>query len=143
MLRRSRELISALPHVSVVAPGAGGIPVAFEVRHVFGAEQIFWAERERGELRFRQYIEIRPGQKCVIVDDISRSGETIRALHGMLADAGADVLAVGLLVRFNIARLAVDDVPVYSLVEFETVRYPAREDCPLCAAGAPVEEVRF
>jgi orotate phosphoribosyltransferase len=143
ILRRSRELITALPRVSIVAPGSGGIPVAFEIRDVFGAEQIFWGEREAGHVRFRQYVEPRPGQKCVIVDDIARSGETIQEIYTMLKQAGADVLAVGLLMKFNIARLQLDGVPIYSLVDFETVRYENREACPLCASGVPLEEVRF
>lgn len=143
MLRRSRELLTSLPRVSIVSPGSGGIPVAFEIRDVFGAEQIFWADREEGELRFRQYVEPKPGQKCVVVDDIARSGKTIEKILRMLTDAGAEVLAVAVLVRFNIAKIEIADVPVYSLVEFDTVKYENRDACPLCASGVPLEVVRF
>jgi orotate phosphoribosyltransferase len=143
MLRRSRELIKALPKVSIISPGSGGIPVAFEIREVFKAEQIFWTERENGEIRFRQYVQIAPGQQCLIVDDIARSGGTIQKLHAMLTDAGAKVLAVGVLVRFNIAQIDLPGVPIHSLVDFDTVRYPNRDACPLCAQGVPVEVVRY
>jgi orotate phosphoribosyltransferase len=143
LLRGSRELVRALPHVAVVAPGSGGIPVAFEIREVFGAEQIFWAEREGGEVRFRQYVEITPGLPCLIVDDIVRTGDTMRRVHRLLTDAGAHVLAIGALVRFSSADLAVEGAPVYSLVNFETARYASAAECPLCAEGVPVEEVRF
>lgn len=143
MLRRSRELLKALPHVSIIAPGSGGIPVAFEIREVFKAEQIFWAEREDGQVRFRQYLNIQPGQQCVIVDDIARSGDTINTVARMLTEAGANVLAIGLLVRFSTSEIEVPGVPVHALVEFETVRYATRDECPLCAQGIPIEEVRF
>jgi orotate phosphoribosyltransferase len=143
MLRRSRELLAALPQVSVVAPGAGGVPVAFEIRQVLGAEQIFWAEREGAVVRFRQYNEIQPGQKCVIVDDIARTGDTINQVYRMVMDAGGEVLAIGVLVRHNIARLDVPDVPVYALLDFEATRYADRASCPLCAEAVPVERVRF
>jgi orotate phosphoribosyltransferase len=143
MLRRSRELIKALPKVSIIAPGSGGIPVAFEIREVYKAEQIFWAERENRQIRFRQYLQITPGQQCVIVDDIARSGGTIQQVFGMLTEAGAEVLAVGVLVRFNIAKIELPGVPVYSLVDFDTVKYPSEAECPLCASGVPLEEVRF
>lgn len=143
MLRRSRELLKALPQVSIIAPGSGGIPVAFEVREVFKAEQIFWAEREQGEVRFRQYLNIKPGQDCLIVDDIARSGDTIHKVYSMLTEAGANVLAIGVLVRFNIAQIDLPNVPVHALVDFDTVRYANKEECPLCAQGVPVEEVRF
>jgi orotate phosphoribosyltransferase len=143
MLRRSRELLAALPQVSVVAPGSGGVPVAFEIRSVLGAEQIFWAEREGGEVRFRQYNEIKPGQKCVIVDDIARSGSTINQVHRMITEAGGEVLAIGVLVRHDLSRIDVPDVPVYALLDFEATRYASKAACPLCAEGVPVEQVRF
>jgi orotate phosphoribosyltransferase len=143
ILRRSREMISALPKVSIVAPGAGGVPVAFEIRRVLGAEQIFWAEKEGGEPRFRQYNEIKPGQKCVIVDDIARSGNTITKVHNMIAEAGGEVLAVGVLVRLSMARLDLPDVPMFSLLDYEATRYPSEAECPQCAAGVPLERVRY
>jgi orotate phosphoribosyltransferase len=143
MLRRSRELIASLPKVSVVAPGAGGVPVAFEIRQVLGAEQIFWAEREGGEIRFRQYNVIQPGQKCIIVDDIARSGSTVHRVHDMIAEAGGEVLAIGVLVRQTIARIDLPNVPVYALLEFDAPRYANASECPLCADGVPVERVRF
>ena len=143
MLRRSRELVAALPKVTVVAPGSGGVPVAFEIRRVLGAEQIFWAEREAGEIRFRQYNEIQPGQKCVIVDDIARTGGTLHRVHAMIADAGGEVLAIGVLVRHSLARIDLPNVPVYALLEFEAARYASPSECPLCAEGVPVERVRF
>jgi orotate phosphoribosyltransferase len=143
MLRRSRELVKALPKVSIIAPGSGGIPVAFEIREVFKAEQIFWAERENRQIRFRQYLQITPGQQCLIVDDIARSGGTIRQVYDMVSEAGAKVLAVGVLVRFNIAQIDLPSIPVHSLVDFETEKYPSKDECPLCARGVPLEEVRF
>ena len=143
MLRRSRELLAALPQVSIVSPGSGGVPVAFEIRHVLGAEQFFWAERENGEVRFRQYNEIKPGQKCVIVDDIVRTGGTINEVHRMITEAGGEVLAIGVLVRHDLSRVDVPDVPIYALLDFDAVRYESKATCPLCAEGVPVERVRF
>ena len=144
MLRRSRELLAALPQVSVVAPGSGGVPVAFAIRQVLNAEQIFWAEREAGgEVRFRQYNVIKPGQKCVIVDDIARTGDTINIVHRMITEAGGEVLAIGVLVRHYIARIDDSGVPVYSLLDFEATRYANKASCPLCAEGVPLERVRF
>ncbi len=143
MLRRSRELVAALPKVSVVAPGAGGVPVAFEIRHVLGAEQIFWAEREAGEIRFRQYNVIQPGQKCVIVDDIARSGSTLHRVHDMITESGGEVLAIGVLVRHTLARIDLPNVPVYSLLDYDSPRYADASECPLCKDGVPIDRVRY
>ncbi len=143
MLRRSRELIAALPKVSVVAPGAGGVPVAFEIRQVLGAEQIFWAERESGEIRFRQYNVIQPGEKCIIVDDIARSGTTAHRVYDMITEAGGEVLAVGVLVKHMLAKIDLPNVPVYALMEFDAPRYANASECPMCAAGVPIDRVRY
>lgn len=144
LLRRQREMVGALPAVSIVAPGAGGVPVAFEVRQALRAEQIFWAERESGEVRFRQYNEIKPGQKCVIVDDIARSGETLRKVHDMIVSAGGEVLAVGVLVRLSTAKIDLPgNVPVYSLLDYDATRYASKQECPNWSEDATVERVRF
>jgi adenine/guanine phosphoribosyltransferase-like PRPP-binding protein len=108
-----------------------------------GAEQIFWAEREAGEIRFRQYNVIQPGQKCIIVDDIARSGNTLRRVHGMITEAGGDVLAIGVLVRHTIARIDLPNVPVYALLEFDSPRYADASECPLCKDGVPIDRVRY
>jgi len=143
LLRRSRELISALPNVSIVAPGAGGVPVAFEVRNALRASQIFWAEREDGAIRFRQYNEIQPGQKCVIVDDIARTGGALRKVYDMISGGGGDVLAIGVLVRATTADIDFPGVPVYSLMDTEIPIYHRAEDCPTWHDGAKIEKVRF
>lgn len=144
ILRRSRELVSALPSVSIVAPGSGGVPVAFEVRQALRAEQIFWTEREAGEFRFRQYNEIKPGQKCVIVDDIARSGDAVRRVYDLITNAGGDVLAVAVLVRLSTAKLDLPStLPIYSLMDYEAARYAKPEECPTWHEGATIERVRF
>ena len=78
--------MSSLPDCAVVAPAAGGIPVAFGIREALGADQIFWAEKEDGRYYFRQYLDAR-GLKCILVDDIVRSGKVI-TLHGGLDPTG-------------------------------------------------------
>ena len=144
VLRRSRELTSALPAVSIVAPGSGGVPVAFEVRQALRAAQIVWTERESGEFRFRQYNEIKPGQKCVIVDDIARSGDAVKKVYDLITKAGGDVLAVAVLVRLSTANFDVpSSLPIYSLLDYEAARYSKPEECPTWHEGATVERVRF
>jgi orotate phosphoribosyltransferase len=144
ILRRSRELTSSLPNVSIVAPGSGGVPVAFEVRQALRAEQIFWTERESGEFSFRQYNEIQPGQKCVIVDDIARSGIAVKKVYDLITKAGGEVLAVAVLVRLSTAKFDLpSSLPIYSLIDFEAVRYGRAEECPTWTEGASVERVRF
>lgn len=139
LLRREPEVLAALPECAVVAPAAGGIPVAFGVREALNADQIFWAEKEDGRYYFRQYLDAR-GLKCILVDDVVRSGKVISHMIELIRDAGAEVVAIGSLVHFNDAHLDTGGVPYHSLLQVET-HFNEPSACALCRAGLPLEKV--
>jgi len=139
LLRREPEVLAALPKCAIVAPAAGGIPVAFGVREALNADQIFWAEKENGRYYFRQYLDAQ-GIKCILVDDIVRSGKVITSMIDLIRDAGAEVVAIGSLVHFKDAHLDTGGIPYYSLLDVET-RFYEPESCPLCRKGAPLHTV--
>jgi orotate phosphoribosyltransferase len=139
LLRQEPDVLSALPNCAIVAPAAGGIPVAFGIREALNAEQIFWAEKEDGRYYFRQYLDAR-GLKCILVDDIVRSGKVTTAMVKLIQQAGAEVIAIGSLVHFKDAHSEICDIPYYALVDVDCKFYPP-EDCKLCKAGEPLEKV--
>ena len=144
--RGEKEISSALPKLAIIAPGPGGIPVAFGVREALGAEQIYWAEREEGKRMFRQYVNQGEIHPCVIVDDIIRTGGALRETVDLLRELGAPVVGYGAIVRFNTAPDQIDDVPIKSLVEFDAKYYDTWEDCVRtedCDPNTPAEQVRF
>jgi orotate phosphoribosyltransferase len=147
-LRIQKEISSALPKVAIISPGPGGIPVAFGVREALNAEQIYWAEREEGKRMFRQYVNRGEINPCVIVDDISRSGDAINETVEQVRQLGAKVIGCATIVRFTGApdKIEVpndDPIPIVSLVEFEAKWYDNGQDCSDCGKNAPVENVRF
>lgn len=139
LLRREPEVLAALPNCAIVAPAAGGIPVAFGVRETLNADQIFWAEKDEGRYHFRQYLDAK-GLKCILVDDVVRTGKVIANMIDLIRQTGAEVVAIGSLVHFKDAHFETGDVPYYSLLEVDSGFYPA-EECPLCKTGAPLEKV--
>ena len=139
LLRREPEVLAALPNCAVVAPAAGGIPVAFGIREALNADQIFWAEKDDGKYHFRQYLDAR-GIKCILVDDIVRSGKVITSMVSLIQEAGAEVVAVGSLVHFKDAHIDTGGIPYYSLLHVDAQFLPAK-DCPNCGAKEPVEKV--
>ena len=139
LLRREPEVLAALPDCAIVAPAAGGIPVAFGVREALNADQIFWAEKDEGRYHFRQYVDAQ-GIKCVLVDDIVRSGKVITQMVDLIRNAGATVVAIGSLVHFKDAHVETGDIPYYSLLEVDT-RFVSPGDCPLCRKGVSVQKV--
>ena len=139
LLRREPEVLAALPNCAIVAPAAGGIPVAFGVREALNADQIFWAEKDEGRYHFRQYLDAQ-GLKCILVDDVVRSGKVITQMIDLIGKAGAHVVAVGSLVHFKDAHFDTGEVPYYSLLEVDT-RFVEPKDCHLCKSGAPLQKV--
>lgn len=139
MLRREPEVLASLPKCAIVAPAAGGIPVAFGVREALNADQIFWAEKDEGRYHFRQYLEAN-GLKCILVDDVVRSGKVITNMIDVIRKAGAEVVAIGSLVHFKGAHFDSGDVPYYALLEVEA-RFIEAAECALCNDGQPVEKV--
>ena len=133
---------------TIISPSPGGIPVAFAVREALSAEQIYWAEREDGKRMFRQYVNRGEINPCVIVDDISRTGDAINETVEQVRQLGAKVIGCGTIVRFTCApdRLGVpndDPIPIVSLIEFDAKWYDNAEDCAECKKGIPEENVRF
>ncbi len=138
-LRQEPDVLSALPDCAVVAPAAGGIPVAFGIREALDADQIFWAEKEGGRYYLRQYFDIR-GLKCILVDDIVRSGKVTTAMVELIQDAGAEVIAIGSLVHFKDAHMEIGDIPYYSLLDIDAKVYQPGQ-WPEDRQDEPIEKV--
>ena len=141
--RLEKDISSQLPKVAIISPSSGGIPVAFGVRDALNAEQIYWAEQEKGERMFRQYVNQGEVNPCIIVDDIIRSGNAIEETVDLVKSLGARIIGCGAIVRFESAPSEVEGVPVKSLVDFDVRMYEKDEECIECKAGATPEQVRF
>ena len=141
--RLDRDISSHLPKVAIISPSSGGIPVAFGVREALNAEQIYWAEKEEGKRMFRQYVNQGEINPCIIVDDIIRSGKAIEETVGLVKELGAQLIGCGTIVRFTDAPESIADVPIKSLVDFESHMYDRSEECEDCKEGVEEEHVRF
>src|SRR5580700_7024048 len=86
LLRANPEIRAIIPELSIVSPDTGGLPVAYGVGEALRVHQVYWADRneEDGEMRFRQYLKVAPGEKVLLVDDILRSGRNLSALKRLV-----------------------------------------------------------
>jgi len=133
LLRLVPQISARLPKVSIVGASTGGIPVAYGVREALQAEQIMWAEGGRdGALHFRQYDEVKPGENCVLVDDLILSGRTMKSLIQLVKNAGGKVLAIGVIIDPSLAKTDFGDIPFVKLAEVPTLHFPNGEACTLC-----------
>src|SRR5919202_424195 len=133
--RLERDISSQLPKVAIISPSSGGIPVAFGVREALNAEQIYWAEREDGKRKFRQYVNQGEVNPCIIVDDIIRSGAAIEETAGLVRELGARIIGCGTIVRFDSAPSEIEGVPIKSLIDFDVALYESDQACMECKDG--------
>jgi orotate phosphoribosyltransferase len=144
LVRANPEIHALIPQLSVVAPGTGGIPVAYGVCEALRAHQVYWAEREdeNEPLRFRQYHEIKPHEKILLVDDILRSGRQLSSLKALVESKGADVVGLAVLIYQPTPQSArFDPLPFYHLIQLDAVYYKDANSCDLCTRGVPIERV--
>jgi len=146
LFRMNKSIASHLPKVSIISPSPGGIPVAFGVREALSADQIYWAELESGERRFRQYLGHGEVYPCIIVDDIIRTGKAIDETVRLVRELGSEVIGCGAIVRFQDAPVEADGIKIQSLVEFDSNFYETFDEWKSAEGGdmdAPEEKVRF
>src|SRR5260370_32863761 len=90
LVRANPEIRAMIPELSIVAPATGGLPVAYGVCEALRAHQVYWAERDNVNepQRFRQYFELNPGEKVLLVDDILRSGRKLAEVRKLVETSG-------------------------------------------------------
>jgi orotate phosphoribosyltransferase len=121
-LRSNSDIRALLPNVSIVAPATGGLPVAFGVAEALRARKVYWAERDspNDPLHFREFLELEPGEKVILVDDIYRTGTKLSDMKRLVEAAGGQVVAVGVIVQQPAPAAAhFGDLPFYALARLE------------------------
>jgi orotate phosphoribosyltransferase len=144
LLRANPELRAMIHDLSIVAPGIGGVPVAFSVCQALEAHQVYWAEQECEGVpfRLRQFVEPDKGQPVVLVDDILRSGLRLSKLKTLMEGYGANVVAMAVVVyQPNPKTEDFGSLPLHYLARLEASYYASAESCDLCRKSVPAQEV--
>jgi orotate phosphoribosyltransferase len=144
LLRANSEIRAMIPELSIVGPGIGGLPVLYGVCEAMRAHQVYWTEREvaGAPLRFRQYIDVKPGEKVLLADDILRSGRNLAELKKLVEAAGAEVVGLAVIVYQPTPHtITFDPLPFYYLARLEGLYYKDTASCELCRSKTPVEKV--
>lgn len=141
LVRANPELRAVISELSVVAPATGGLPVAYGVSEALRTRKVYWAEREDGgeAMRFRQFLEIEPKEKVLLVDDIFRTGSKIGTLKKLVEEKGGEVVGIAVLIHQPLPGApSFDPLPFYSLAQLDTTYYNDANSCDLCRRGVPV-----
>jgi len=143
-LRANSEIRAMIPELSIVAPATGGLPVAYGVCEALRARQVYWAERENVNepQRFRQYLELKKGEKVLLVDDILRTGQKLAELKKLVESNGGEVVGLAVVIyQPNPTTLSFDPLPFYHLAQLDATYYKDAASCDLCKRGVPVDKV--
>ena len=143
-LRANSEIRAMIPELSIVAPATGGLPVAYGVCEALRAKQVYWGERENENepQRFRQYLELKKGEKVLLVDDILRTGQKLAELRKLVEDNGGEVVGLAVVIyQPNPTTPSFDPLPFYYLAELDATYYKDAASCDLCKRGVPVDKV--
>ena len=144
-VRANSEIRATIDQLSIFTPAGGGLPIAFGVCEALRAKEVYWAERENAHepLRLRQFFDIDPGEKVLLVDDILRTGAKLSELKKMVEAAGAEVVGIAVIV----AQLAPDcpdfsPIPIYSLAKLDPLYMFDASKHSLKYPAQPVEIIR-
>lgn len=144
LLRANAEIRAIIPELSIVAPATGGLPVAYGVCEALRAHQVYWAENESpdGPLRFRQFLELCPGEKVLLVDDILRSGRKLTQLKRLIESGGGEVAGLAVVIYQPTPKTPdFSPLPFYYLAKLDGVYYRDAATCDLCHHNEPLEKV--
>ena len=144
LLRANSEIRAMIPELSIVAPGTGGLPVAYGVCEALRAHQVYWAERDDDNqpMHFRQYMEVKPGEKVLLVDDILRSGRNLSEMKKLVESRGGIVVGLAVIVYQATPRtISFEPLPLYYLAKLDGHYYTDAASCDLCRKNAPIEKV--
>jgi orotate phosphoribosyltransferase len=144
LLRANKEIRAIIKELSIVAPATGGLPVAYGICEALQAHQVYWAEEiiEGQPGRFRQFIEPKPGERVLLVDDILRSGRRLTELKKMCEDKGAHVMGLAVMIYQDTPTTPnFAPLPLYYLAKLEARYWSKPGNCELCAQGQPIQKV--
>ncbi|MFA5165169.1 MAG: orotate phosphoribosyltransferase [Candidatus Omnitrophota bacterium] len=119
----------------VIGPAIGGITAAYEVARALGIKGIF-AEREDGKMALRRGFTLSPGEKVIVIEDVTTTGGSAREVADLVRSLGAKVVGVGAVIDRS-AGTAKFGAPFKSLAKLKIDTFRP-EECPLCKAGKPI-----
>jgi orotate phosphoribosyltransferase len=138
LVRANPEIRALIPRLSIVAPATGGLPVAYGVCEALRAHQVYWAERENEDepMRFRQFVEVAPGEKVLLVDDILRTGRKLTEMKRLIEERDAEVVGLAVIVYQPSPQTPdFSPTPFFYLCKLESLYCEDKESCPIPAPG--------
>ena len=116
----------------IVGPAMGGIVYAYELARQTGKRAIF-TERVDNVMTLKRF-SIRPGEKCIIAEDVVTTGVSSLETKRVIEEAGGECLGIVCVVDRTKPE-APSPIPIVaSALKLDLPNY-APEECPICKEG--------
>lgn len=151
LVERLAEKLRPYSASGVCGPLAGGAFLAHTLSRVMNLQFYYTAPAQRrtdGDLFAADYrlppalTEIVSGNPLLVVDDVISAGSSVRATIAAVNQAGGSVRAVGTLLALGdvaVEHFRRERLPMEALERHDFVMW-LPDECPLCAAGFPLED---
>ena len=113
--------------------------LAQEVARVRGARAIFASKDDKGNMILKHNFVIKPGEKVLLVDDVTVGGRKVLKAQELVQAAGGTVLGITVMVDRSMGILPLE-IPLRALLSYPIQTFAAKE-CPLCASKVPVQSI--
>lgn len=120
----------------VLGPAVGGIIISYELAKQLSARSVF-AERVEGKMTLRRGLNIKKGEKVLLVEDVVTTGGTVRELIPIVENCGGIIVGAAAFANRNPRRVKFD-FPFETLLSGVVEDY-LPEECPLCKEGIPFD----
>ena len=120
---------------AVVGPAMGGIIVAYELGRQLGLPAFFTERDDSGTMVLRRGLEVQPGQRILIAEDVVTTGKSSGECASALESQGAIITALACLVDRRQGGAAIT-WPLYPACKVDAKNWEA-ENCDLCKRGIP------
>lgn len=117
----------------VMSPAIGGIVLGQEVARALGVRAIF-GEREQGQMTLRRGFDLVPGERVLVVEDVTTTGGSVREVMEVARARGGDLVAAAAILDRSDGT-ATFPVPFYPLATLSIETHTA-DACPLCQRGS-------
>ena len=113
--------------------------LAQEVARVRGARAIFASRNEQGQMVLKHNFVLKPGERVLVVDDVTVGGRKLAQAIELAQGLGAHVFGVAVIVDRSMGYLPLT-IRLRALLSYPMETFTAKE-CPLCAAKIPFTDV--
>lgn len=125
------EALRAMNIDVVVGPAMGGIVYAYEIGRQIGKRAIF-TERVDNVMTLRRGFEIKPGERCIIMEDVVTTGVSSLETKRVIEEHGGEVLGIACVVDRSKGTSPLAVVASAFALQLDNF---TPEECPICKEG--------